>query len=78
MENFPRIGFVVLLAAWLGPIIVLFFRGVTVQRSILFAVMYFILLWAVGFIVALSGNTAMVMVALAVVVGGAWWKAFRM
>ncbi len=78
MEDFPRIGYVVLLVAWLGPIIALFFRSVSAQRSILFAVVYFLLLWTVGFIAWMSGNSSLVMISLAAVVAGAWWKAFRM
>lgn len=78
MENFPRIGYLVLLVAWLGPIILLFFRNVPPKTSILFAIGYFALLWTAGLIAALSGNTGIVVIVLALVVAAAWWKAFKM
>jgi hypothetical protein len=77
VEGFPRIAFLLLLVAWLGPIIALFFRNAPVRTSLLFALVYFVALWGGGFLAALSGNSLVVILVLAAVITAAWVKAFR-
>jgi len=77
VDGFPRIAFLLLLVAWLGPIVVLFFRNAPVRTSLLFALIYFVALWGAGFLAALSGNSLLVILVLAAVITAAWVKAFR-
>ena len=78
MEGMPNIVSVLLVAAWLGPIIALFFRQVPARPTLTFALVYFALLWGAGFVAWLTGNLVVVALVLAAVIAGAWWKAFRM
>ena len=77
MDGFPRIAYLLLLVAWLGPIIALFFRNAPVRTSLLFALIYFDALWGAGFLAALSGSSLVVILVLAAVITTAWVKAFR-
>jgi len=78
MEDLPRTVAVLLVAAWLGPIVALFFRKVPARPSLVFAVVYFAVLWGSGFLAWLTGSAAAVVMALVAVIAAAWWKAFRM
>lgn len=78
MEGIPPIVSVLLAAAWLGPIIALFYRKVPARPSLVFATVYFVVLWGAGVLASLTGHMAVVVLVLAAVIAGAWWKAFRM